>query len=99
MTRRALVLSAALVAGCRSARQQLRPVVRIAVGARAGPDYIPIYLGAALGFFRDQGLDVTLQDMASTSKAIEALLGGSADVVTGGYDAAIQMGVEGKFIE
>jgi NitT/TauT family transport system substrate-binding protein len=37
--------------------------------------------------------------MASTSKAIEALLGGSADVVTGGYDAAIQMGVEGKFIE
>src|SRR5215475_3080319 len=100
MTRRALVLSAALVSGCRTARQQqLQPVVRIALGSQAAPDFIPIYLAATLGFFRDEGLNVTLQDLASTSKAIEALLGGSTDVVTGGYDAAIQMAVEGKFIE
>ena len=97
MTRRALMLSAAL-AGCRTAREQ-QPVVRIALGSRAAPDFIPTYLAAALGFFRDEGLNVTLQDLASTSKAIEALIGGSADVVTGGYDAAVQMAVEGKFIE
>src|SRR6516164_7261260 len=99
MTRRSLVLSGALVAGCRTAQQQLRPVVRIGIGGRDAPDFIPIYLAAALGFFRDEGLNVALQDLASTSKAIEALLGGSADAVTGGYDATIQMGLEGRFIE
>src|SRR5215472_4414783 len=99
MTRRAFALPAALVAACRTARQQLHPVVRIALGSRAAFDFIPVYLAAALGFFRDEGLNVSLQDVASTSKAVEALLGGSADVITGGYDAAIQMSIEGRFIE
>lgn len=100
MKRRSLVvLPAILLGGCWSARQQYRPAVRIAVGGRAALDFIPVYLASKLGFFRDEGLDVSLEDLPSTPKAFQALLGGSADLVTGGYDSAIQMNLQGKSIE
>jgi NitT/TauT family transport system substrate-binding protein len=53
----------------------------------------------SLGFFRDEGLDVSLQDLASTPKALQALLGGSTDLVAGAYDGAVQMNIEGKLIQ
>ena len=40
-----------------------------------------------------------LQDLASTPKALQALLGGSTDVVAGLYDGAVQMSIEGKSIQ
>jgi NitT/TauT family transport system substrate-binding protein len=52
-----------------------------------------------LGFFRKEGLEVTVQDLAGTAKAMQSLLGGSSDVVAGGYDAAVQMTVEGQPIQ
>lgn len=42
---------------------------------------------------------MTLQDLASTPKALQALLGGSTDVVAGAYDGAVQMSIEGKSIQ
>jgi NitT/TauT family transport system substrate-binding protein len=99
MKRRSLVFPAILLAGCRSASQPHRQGVRIGVGGRAALDFIPVYLASSLGFFRDEGIDVTLQDLASTPKAIQALLGGSTDVVAGAYDGAVQMSIEGKSIQ
>src|SRR4051794_29512234 len=99
MKRRSLLLPAILLGGCSSARRQHRPTVRIAVGGRAALDFIPVYLASKLGFFREEGLNVSLEDLPSTPKAFQALLGGSADLVTGGYDGAIQMNLEGKPIE
>jgi NitT/TauT family transport system substrate-binding protein len=98
MMRRSLVLPAILLTGCGTAPQSQRPAVRIAVGGRAALDFIPVYLASQLGFFRDEKIQVTLQDLASTAKAIQALLGGSTDVVAGGYDGAVQMSVERKSI-
>ena len=37
-----------------------------------------------------------LQDFAGGSKALQALVGGSADVVSGFYDHTIQMAAEGR---
>ena len=99
MKRRALLFPAILLAGCGSARHQHSPGVRIAIGGRAALDYLPVYLASALGFFRDEGIDVTLQDLASTAKSLEALLGGSTDVVAGGYDGGVQMSLEGQLIK
>jgi NitT/TauT family transport system substrate-binding protein len=99
MKRRSLVLPAILLAGCGSPQQRRRPAVRIAIGGRAALDFAPVYLAAALGFFLDEGVDVTLQDLASTTKALQALLGGSTDLVAGGYDGAVQMSIEGKPVQ
>jgi NitT/TauT family transport system substrate-binding protein len=70
--------------------------VRIAVGGQNQLIYLPATLAQELGFFRDEGLNVELQDQAGGSKALQALVGGSADVVCGFYDHTIQMAAEGR---
>jgi len=58
--------------------------------------YLPTTLAQELGFYRDEGIEVELQDFAGGSKALQALVGGSADVVSGFYDHTIQMAAEGR---
>src|SRR5262245_44514262 len=65
--------------------------VRIAVGGQNQLIYLPTTLARELGFYRDEGVDVELQDHAGGSKALQAAVGGSADVVSGFYDHTIQM--------
>jgi NitT/TauT family transport system substrate-binding protein len=70
--------------------------VRIAVGGLNQLIYLPTTLARELGFYREEGLDVELQDHAGGSKALQAMVGGSADVVSGFYDHTIQMAAEGR---
>src|SRR2546430_11928015 len=70
--------------------------VRIAIGGQNQLIYLPTTLARELGFYRDEGLEVELQDHAGGSKALQALIGGSADVVSGFYDHTIQMAAEGR---
>jgi NitT/TauT family transport system substrate-binding protein len=70
--------------------------VRVAIGGQNQLIYLPTTLARDLGFYRDEGLDVELQDMPGGSKALEALVGGSADVVSGFYDHTIQMAADGR---
>jgi len=70
--------------------------VRIAVGGQNQMIYLPTTLARELGFYRDAGLDVELQDLPGGAKALQALVGGSADVVSGFYDHTIQMAAEGR---
>jgi len=72
--------------------------VRIAIGGQNQMVYLPTTLAQELGFYRDEGLDVELQDFAGGAKALQALVGGSADVVSGFYDHTIQMAAEGREI-
>jgi NitT/TauT family transport system substrate-binding protein len=68
--------------------------VRMAIGGQNQLIYLPATLARELNFYRDEGLDVELQDHAGGSKALQALVGGSADVVCGFYDHTIQMAAE-----
>jgi NitT/TauT family transport system substrate-binding protein len=70
--------------------------VRLAIGGQNQMIYLPTTLAQELGFYRDEGLDVELQDFAGGAKALQALIGGSADVVSGFYDHTIQMAAEGR---
>jgi NitT/TauT family transport system substrate-binding protein len=70
--------------------------VRLAVGGQNQMVYLPTTLARELGFYEDEGLDVELQDFQGGAKALQALLGGSADVVSGFYDHTIQMAAEGR---
>ena len=70
--------------------------VRIAVGGASQLLYLPTTLAQQLGYYKDEGLDVELDDFAGGSKALEALVGGSADVVSGFYDHTIQMAADGR---
>ena len=72
------------------------PHVRIAVGGQNQLTYLPATLARELGFYRDEHLDIELQDHAGGAKSLQALLGGSADIVCGFYDHTIQMAAEGR---
>jgi NitT/TauT family transport system substrate-binding protein len=70
--------------------------VRIAIGGQNQMVYLPTTLAEELGFYKAEGLDVELQDFQGGAKALQALVGGSADVVSGFYDHTIQMAAEGR---
>ena len=90
-------LCLALLAACgRPTAIQSGPKVVIAVGGQAQLVYLPVTLAAQLGYYHDEGLEVELHDFPGGSKALEALLGGSADVVSGFFDHTVQMAAEGK---
>jgi NitT/TauT family transport system substrate-binding protein len=81
--------------GC-AARRSDASHVRLAVGGQNQMVYLPTTLAKELGFYQEQGLDVELQDFQGGAKALQALVGGSADVVSGFYDHTIQMAAEGR---
>lgn len=68
--------------------------VRIAIGGQNQMVYLPTTLAQELGLYKDEGLDVELQDFQGGAKALQAHVGGSADVVSGFYDHTIQMAAE-----
>jgi NitT/TauT family transport system substrate-binding protein len=65
--------------------------VRLAVGGQAALYYLPLVVTQRLGLFRETGVEVDISDFAGGSRALQALVGGSADVVTGAFDHTIQM--------
>ncbi len=91
----ALLVSAAcvLVASC-ARPDRATPRVRIAIGGQTQLVYLPTTLAQELGYYKEEGLDVELQDFEGGSKALQSLVGGSADVVSGFYDHTIQMAAE-----
>ncbi len=75
-----------------------KPKLKIAVGSQI-LNYMPLELGVKLGNFKDEGLDVTVENFqAGGSKALQALIGGSVDGTVGFYDHTIQMQAQGKEI-
>src|SRR5438067_5465264 len=73
--------------------------VRLAVGGQAALRFFPVYLARELGLYEQQGLHVTIADLSGSAKAMQALMGGSADVAAGFYDQTIQMAGEGRRVK
>jgi NitT/TauT family transport system substrate-binding protein len=65
--------------------------VHIAVGGKASFYYLPLTIAEQLGYFKDEGLDVKISDFAGGSVALRAVVGGSADVVSGAYEHTINL--------
>ncbi len=76
-----------------------KPEIKLAVGGRATLYYLPLALAERLGYFRDEGLEVEVNDFPGGAKALQALIGGSADVVSGGYEHTIQMQAKGQKLQ
>ena len=90
----ALVLFALMLCSCGTRTGK----VRIALQPPSTNNY-PSHFAQWLGYFRDEGVDVEISQIAGASKVLEAVVGGSADVGGGVYEQAIQMAAEGRDIE
>lgn len=65
--------------------------VHIAVGGKAAFYYLPLTIAEQLGYFKAEGLEVQISDFAGGSQALRAVVGGSADVVSGAYEHTLNL--------
>ncbi|MFL4994793.1 MAG: ABC transporter substrate-binding protein, partial [Microvirga sp.] len=56
----------------------------------------PLTIAERKGFFKEQGLEVEINDFGGGAKSLQALIGGSVDVVTGAYEHTIRMQAKGQ---
>ncbi|RAI46072.1 ABC transporter substrate-binding protein [Rhodoplanes roseus] len=75
-----------------------KPKLVLGVGGKSLLYYLPLTLAERLGYFKEQGLDVTITDFGGGAKSLQSLIGGSADVVTGAYEHTIRMQAKGQEI-
>ncbi|MDQ6685797.1 MAG: ABC transporter substrate-binding protein [Pseudomonadota bacterium] len=73
-----------------------KPRLTIAVGGKNLLYYLPLTIAETQGYFKSEGLDVSIADFAGGSRALQALVGGSADVVSGAFEHTITMQVKGQ---
>ena len=97
ITRRRFVSSlscAALAMALPTVRAQVRlekSKVNISVDGKASFAYLPLTIADQLGYFRDEGLDIHINDYAEAASATQALLTGAADVCSGSFDRTLNL--------
>jgi NitT/TauT family transport system substrate-binding protein len=68
----------------------------LGVGGKTALYYLPLTICERLGYFKEQGLDLTINDFRGGAQSLQALVGGSVDVVTGAYEHTIRMQAKGQ---
>ena len=88
--RSVLALALIVLSGPLCAQLEKRDV-HIAVGGKSAFYYLPLTIAEQLGYFKTEGLEVKISDFAGGSAALRAVVGGSADVVSGAYEHTISL--------
>jgi NitT/TauT family transport system substrate-binding protein len=83
----ATLLALVLTSGLAAAQSK----ITVAIGGGACLCYLPTVLAKQLGEYEKAGLDVELVDLKGGSDALKAVLGGSADVVSGYFDHCVNL--------
>jgi NitT/TauT family transport system substrate-binding protein len=73
-----------------------KPKLTIAVGGKNLLYYLPLTIAEQRGYFKAEGLDVTIVDFAGGARALQAVVGGSADVVSGAFEHTVNMQHKGQ---
>ena len=92
---------AALILALPMSAQAQKPEVtkvQLGVGGKTSLYYLPLTVTEKLGYFKEAGLDVEISDFAGGARSLQALMGGSVDVVTGSFDHTIQIQAKGEQI-
>jgi NitT/TauT family transport system substrate-binding protein len=97
IVRRLFIAVGALVLASGAALAQTK--VTIAVGGAGCLCYLPTVLAQQLGEYKKAGLDVELINFKGGSQALTAVLGGSADVVSGYFDHCVNLAAKNQALE
>jgi NitT/TauT family transport system substrate-binding protein len=73
--------------------------VTIAVGGAGCLCYLPTMLAEQLGEYKKAGVDVELVDFKGGSQSLTAVIGGSADVVSGYFDHCVNLAAKNQALE
>jgi NitT/TauT family transport system substrate-binding protein len=91
----ALVVSAGLTAGAALAQSK----VTLAIGGASCLCYLPTMLAHQLGEYKKAGVDVEVVQFKGGSEALKAVMGGSADVVSGYFDHCVNLAAKGQRLQ
>lgn len=94
----AMALALPLLASAKAQEIEKKDVV-LGVGGKVLLYYLPLTLAERLGYFKEQGLNVTINDFAGGARSLQALIGGSVDVVAGAYEHTLRMQAKGQDIK
>lgn len=72
--------------------------VTLGVGGKNLLYYLPLTIAERRGYFKEVGLDLTINDFAGGARSLQALVGGSVDVVAGAYEHTLRMQAKGQDI-
>jgi len=97
----ALLAAACLAIAPAAVRAQApeKPKLTLGVGGKTLFYYLPLTIAQQKGYFKAEGLDVEIQDFPGGARALQALLGGSVDVVSGAYEHTITQQAKGQAIQ
>ena len=87
----AALSAAATRAGAQTSGAPEKAKLALGVGGKPLLYYLPLTIAERRGFFKDEGLTVEINDFGGGAKSLQALVGGSVDVVTGAYEHTIRM--------
>jgi NitT/TauT family transport system substrate-binding protein len=74
-----------------SAQAPEKKKITIAVGGKTLFYYLPLTVAERKGYFKEEGLEVEIPDFPGGARALQAMVGGSADMVSGAYEHTINM--------
>jgi NitT/TauT family transport system substrate-binding protein len=95
----AVTVLCALVLATGIAAAQSKPKVSVAVGGAGCLCYLPTVLAKQLGEYDKAGVEIELIDFKGGSQALQAVIGGSADVVSGYYDHCVNLAAKGQALQ
>ena len=96
---RIAVALAALVMATGLATAQRKPKISIAVGGAGCLCYLPTMLAQQLGEYDKAGISVEMINFKGGSQALTAVLGGSADVVSGYFDHCVNLAAKNQAMQ
>src|SRR6476661_4505130 len=73
--------------------------VTIAVGGAGCLCYLPTMLAQQLGEYKKAGLDIEMINFKGGSQALTAVLGGSADIVSGYFDHCVNLAAKNQALQ
>jgi NitT/TauT family transport system substrate-binding protein len=75
-----------------------RAKVTLGVGGKSLIYYLPLTIAERQNAFKEFGVDVEINDFAGGARSLQALVGGSVDVVAGAYEHTLRMQAKGQDI-
>ncbi len=86
-----------LVAGGSALGQGIeKKEITIAVGGKVALYYLPLTIAEAKGYFKDAGLDARVLDFKGGSQSVQAVVGGSADILSSAFEHTINIQARGQ---
>lgn len=73
--------------------------VTLAIGGASCLCYLPTMLAHQLGEFKKAGVDVDIVQFKGGSESLKAVMGGSADVVSGYFDHCVNLAAKGQHLQ